>query len=120
MTPMGHGNRHELRGMLLLAAVTALGGCAGVVEDGEEPTAQGQLEAAFGMGDAPEISEAEWAVFATFSPLLEPPADSTNAYADSKHARALGQRLFFDAGFSGPLRVASDLGAVGEVGKVSC
>ena len=117
---MRHGIRHELGGMVLLAAVTGLGGCAGVVDDGAEPTARGQLEEAFGAGDAPEISEAEWAVLATFSPLLEPPPDSTNAYADSKQARALGQRLFFDPGFSGSLRVASDLGAVGEVGKVSC
>ncbi len=54
------------------------------------------------------------------SPLPDVPADTTNAVADDPAARALGQRFFFDPRFSGALRVASDLGAVGEVGKVSC
>jgi cytochrome c peroxidase len=112
--------------MVVLAGATALGGCGGAMDEaGEDAAELGQLEEAFRRGGpprehAPEISAAEWAAFATFSPLPEPPPDSTNAYADSKHARALGQRLFFDPGFSGALRVASDLGAVGEVGRVSC
>lgn len=55
-----------------------------------------------------------------FSPLPEVPNDPTNAYADNPGAQALGQRLFFDKTYSGPLAVASDLGAVGDTGKVSC
>ena len=56
----------------------------------------------------------------SLSPLPTLAPDPTNAVADDPRARALGKQLFFDAGFSGPLRVRSDLGAAGEVGKVSC
>ncbi len=58
--------------------------------------------------------------YAAFSPLPAVPADPTNTYADSAAAAALGQKLFFDQNFSGKIVVASDLGAVDEVGKVSC
>lgn len=54
------------------------------------------------------------------SPLPAMPADPTNAYADDAAAAALGQRFYFDKSISGPITVASDLGAVGETGKVSC
>jgi cytochrome c peroxidase len=61
----------------------------------------------------------------TLSPLppLEP--DTTNAFAEDDQAAALGQRLFFEKGYSGPIKVGDDgtnggLGAVGETGKVSC
>lgn len=54
------------------------------------------------------------------SPLGEVPADPTNAYADNAAAAALGQMFFFDADFSGPLAIDSDLGLVGEAGKVAC
>jgi cytochrome c peroxidase len=53
-------------------------------------------------------------------PLPEVPADPTNQYADSPMARALGQRFFFDKAFSGPLGISSDLGVIGETGKVAC
>jgi cytochrome c peroxidase len=66
------------------------------------------------------ISPAERAVLATLTPLPAVPADTTNRVADNPAAAALGQKLFFDPAFSGPLKVASDLGAVGEAGKVSC
>lgn len=49
-----------------------------------------------------------------------PPADPSNRFSEDARAAALGQKLFFDARFSGPLTVASDLGAVGERGKVAC
>lgn len=62
----------------------------------------------------------ERAIIATLSPLPEVPPDTTNAVADDPEAAALGQALFFDARFSGPLAVASDLGAAGERGRVSC
>lgn len=60
-----------------------------------------------------------------FSPLPALPPDPTNAYADNAAAAVLGQRLYFDKSYSGPLSVADDgmnggLGALGERGKVSC
>ena len=55
----------------------------------------------------------------------DPPADATNAVGDDPRAAALGQRLFFDARFSGPLAIADDganggLGRAGESGRVAC
>jgi cytochrome c peroxidase len=60
-----------------------------------------------------------------FSPLPALPADPTNAFADNAAAAVLGQRLYFDKSYAGPLAVGDDgmnggLGAVGERGKVSC
>lgn len=58
--------------------------------------------------------------------LPEPPSDPTNAYAERADAAAFGQRLFFDAGFSGQLLDADNdgapetLGMKGETGRVSC
>ncbi|MDQ3032288.1 MAG: hypothetical protein M3Y87_07725 [Myxococcota bacterium] len=63
---------------------------------------------------------AEVAIIATLSPLPELPPDPTNAYADDPAAAALGHALFFDARYSGPLAVASDLGEVGDRGRVAC
>ena len=54
------------------------------------------------------------------------PADPTNRFADDPKAAALGQRLFFEPGFSGALLDGDNdgspnaLGAQGETGKVSC
>jgi len=55
-----------------------------------------------------------------------PRPDVTNAYADDPAAARLGQRLFFDTRFSGPLLDGDDngnvgtLGVRGEAGRVSC
>jgi len=55
-----------------------------------------------------------------------PPNDPSNRVADDESARALGQRLFFDASLSGPLLEGDHdggggtLGLKGEPGKVSC
>jgi cytochrome c peroxidase len=67
------------------------------------------------------VSDVEQALLERLGPLPSaPPADTTNQYAESAAARTLGQRFFFDKAFSGKLTVASDLGAIDEVGKVSC
>jgi cytochrome c peroxidase len=72
------------------------------------------------------FTDAEWATFRTLSPMAaKPPADTTNKYADSPAAAALGQMFFYDPAFSGPIVVASNgtnggLGDVGQVGKVAC
>jgi cytochrome c peroxidase len=58
--------------------------------------------------------------------LPAPPRDASNRFAGDARAAALGQKLFFDAGFSGPLLDgdndggATALGVRGEAGKVSC
>ena len=71
------------------------------------------------------FSEAEWAKIKTLSPLPEIPKDTTNKYADNPAAARLGQSLFFDKRFSGPIITGDDgtnggLGKVGETGKVAC
>ncbi|HEV8324340.1 MAG TPA: cytochrome c peroxidase [Myxococcota bacterium] len=48
------------------------------------------------------------------------PPDPTNAVADDPAAAALGQQLFFDTRFSGPLLMDSALGLAGEAGLVAC
>jgi cytochrome c peroxidase len=48
------------------------------------------------------------------------PPSPSNKYADAPAAAVLGQQLFFDPRFSGPLVVDSDLGRQGEAGKVAC
>jgi cytochrome c peroxidase len=78
---------------------------------------------------AGELTPAERAKLAALSPLPAVPPDPTNAYADDPEAARLGQMLFFDAGFSGPLLVGDDDRAggetppprkIGEVGRISC
>jgi cytochrome c peroxidase len=55
-----------------------------------------------------------------------PPADPSNRFADDPAARAFGQRLFFEAAFSGPLLEGDNdgsiatLGKQGDAGRVSC
>src|SRR5882724_2827187 len=67
----------------------------------------------------------DWAKVEKLSPLPDVPPDSTDGVADKPAAAALGQRLFFDKGYSGALLVADNgsnggLGAAGEIGKVAC
>jgi cytochrome c peroxidase len=85
-----------------------------------------------GLSDAddpdPDISNAQWTALLALSPaqLPAPPADVTNRFADSAAAAALGQKLFFDPSFSGPLLDSDNdgssttLGTVGQTGRVAC
>jgi cytochrome c peroxidase len=72
------------------------------------------------------FSAAELAVIRSLSPLpAAPPPDPTNRYADDPAASRLGQKLFFDKTYSGPLAVGDDgsnggAGAMGETGRLSC
>ena len=77
--------------------------------------------------DAPvsPLTPEEIAAIHLQSPLAAPPADPTNAYADSAKAVALGQMLFFDKSYAGALAIGDDgtnggLGMPGDTGKVSC
>ena len=82
-----------------------------------------------GQGEpGPIITDAERALLETLSPAELPPPlpDPSNAWADDEDAALLGQRLFFDGGYSGELLdgdndgTANALGQQGETGKVSC
>lgn len=59
-------------------------------------------------------------------PAMRPLPDVTNRFADDPRAALLGQRLFFDPGFAGPLLddentgIPGTLGLKGQTGKVSC
>ncbi|MGA7119892.1 MAG: cytochrome c peroxidase [Polyangiaceae bacterium] len=77
---------------------------------------------------APTWTGEEWAALQSLSPtsLPAPPADPTNRFAGDPAAAALGQRLFYDPSFSGPLLDSDNdggpqsLGAVGQTGRVAC
>jgi cytochrome c peroxidase len=76
-----------------------------------------------GAGGTPAetiLTAEELAAAALQSPPPAVPADPTNRYADDAAAAALGQMLFFEKAYAGPLTAASDLGAVGATGKISC
>jgi len=104
----------------LLLAATLLLGCT-TEADFDDDAPLGTREQAAACKRPPRgFTEEEWGALLEHTPLPAVPADPTNAVADDPAARKLGQKLFFDPAFSGPLKVASDLGAVGEVGKVSC
>lgn len=71
------------------------------------------------------FTTAEWAKVQTLSPLPDVPKDTTNKYADNAQAAKLGQALFFDKRYSGPIVTGNDgsnggNGAPGETGKVAC
>jgi cytochrome c peroxidase len=76
----------------------------------------------------PVFSPAELGLLARLSPakLPAPPPDVSNRFADDARAAVLGQKVFFDPGFSGKLLDGDDdggtstLGARGETGRVAC
>jgi cytochrome c peroxidase len=77
---------------------------------------------------APTVSSAQKEVLATLSPaaLPEAPRDVSNKFADEPAAAHLGQELFFDPSFAGPLvdpdndGSPTTLGKVGQTGRVAC
>ncbi len=120
-----------------LAATLLLCGAAACADDVTAPVGGGDSGGAppgnggGGGGTAgagPTFSAEELAVLKTLSPatLPAPPPDVTNQYADDDGAAALGQALFFEPLFSGPLLTGDNngapgtLGMKGEAGKVSC
>jgi cytochrome c peroxidase len=103
-------------GVLLLAA------CSGPAETASAPRGDAA------PSDIPSIAPTELAALAALSPSTLPAAgpDASNRFADDPRAAALGQKLFFEAGFSGKLLEGDNdgsinaLGIKGETGKVSC
>lgn len=98
------------RGLCAAMAVAGVAGC--------EPEPGGELvDGVF----TPE----EWAKVQTLSPLPELLEDTTNKLADDPAAAKLGQQLFFEKGYAGPIVGDYDAssgsnGAVGETGKIAC
>ena len=117
-----------MRGFLAIACVL-LGACSSARSDDARAT-DGAVEVESDAPDDPGavFSEATLATLRALSPttLPPPPVDRSNAFADDPRAAALGQRLFFDPGFSGRLLdgdndgSAHALGRRGETGKVAC
>jgi cytochrome c peroxidase len=71
-----------------------------------------------------DLTDEERAALARLA-LAPLPPDPTNAVADDARAATLGQMLYFDPRYSGPLAIGDDgangaLGAAGETGKVAC
>lgn len=106
---------------ILVLSLGAASACAVSVDPSEEELTTKTQEAKCKVPGPPSgFSQEEWQKLNQMSPLPTLPADTTNRFADNPRAQKLGKKLFSDAGFSGPLKVESDLGAVGEVGRVSC
>ena len=104
---------------------TIIGLCvlAACGDDGAAPAIDAGVDVA--VPDAGPLSPGDLVEAAKLSPLPAVPADTTNAFADNAKAAALGQMLFFDKSYAGPLAIGDDgtnggLGAVGNTGKVSC
>lgn len=110
---MGHIQAIFAVGTLCLVTVACgASSTSKVAFDGVDAKAAEMLK-----GLSPEDLETGWA----------PPPDQSNQYADDERAAELGQRWFFDKGFSGQLLDADNdgdpettLGKQGETGRVAC
>ncbi len=123
MPPGGEGGEGTAMGGTR-AGMSGSSGAAGEGRGGDEAGGGGGDGGAAGshagQGGEGNIDDSVRAELAGMSPLPALPVDTTNMYADSAAAAAFGQRLFFDEKFSGPLKIASDLGGVGATQKISC
>jgi cytochrome c peroxidase len=77
---------------------------------------------------APVLTSRDMAALLSLAPDVFPtsPPDPTNRFADNAAAATLGQRLFYDTSFSGPLLDTDNdgsvqtLGLAGQTGRVAC
>jgi cytochrome c peroxidase len=129
---------YRVSNRVLAASAAAAGLCAVVSLSSLGCTAQ--LSVTIGGGDAgahtdadasdpdPVFLPGQMAALQALSPdpLPPPPPDATNKFADNPAAAALGQALFYDTSFSGPLLDTDNdgnpgsLGLPGQTGKVAC
>jgi cytochrome c peroxidase len=132
-----------MRRVLTCFALAAVAGCGSTTaepaaahggDSGVEASAPGgdasDVDAAADAGSDPDpvITAAERTALEALSPvtLPPPPPDVTNMVADDAAAAALGQGLFFDPSFSGPLLDTDNdgspesLGMAGQSGRVAC
>jgi cytochrome c peroxidase len=127
-------------GLVPRLAAAALTGCGppaaqspGRADSGVEASTTADASSVEAAADAdsdpdPVITAAARTLLESLSPvtLPAPPPDVTNAYADTSAAAALGQKLFFDPSFSGPLldtdndATPESLGMAGQTGRVAC
>jgi cytochrome c peroxidase len=88
----------------------------------------GPLADAFCETDGCGFTEAEWQRISSLANLGPPPPDRSNRYVGNRAAARLGQRLYFDARFSGTANLLDSIGrprpyaraAKGEPIEVSC
>jgi len=76
------------------------------------------------------FTDEQWATLQSLASLPDPPPDPSNKYHDSEAAAALGQKFYFDPGFSGPSTLKDTLGQsfdaslgrapAGEAVDISC
>lgn len=111
------------------AGTMGLVGLVGLALVGAACADDGATDGAGGGAAPPSgFDEAAWAAVLELSPPVLPPApvDVSNAYGDDPAAAALGEKLFFEKGFSGKLLdidndgSPASLGVRGKPGKVSC
>ena len=107
----------------------AQGGQSGSASGGTSGSAgQAGVSGDAGGAGVAGFTDAEWRVLRELAPdALPPPVkDVSNRHADSAAAAALGEKLFFDPGFSGKLLDLDNdgssrtLGVRGQSGKVAC
>ncbi len=119
--------RTGYRGLLCAVAIVVSSGCGWAAPTTKDDArAEGRVDVVPPL--ASRFSTAK--IFSALSPRPFPrvAADITNRWADDPDAALLGQRLFFDTRFSGPLLaeehdgafVSSGLGMRGTPGKVAC
>ena len=102
------GARASFRVPAMILGV-ALGAVCGLACSSSSPTAS---------GDA--LTPAELARAKTLSPLANVEPETSNQYANDAAAATLGQQFYFEKSIAGPIKIASDLGAVSDTGKISC
>jgi len=97
-------------------------GCASEPESSESSENVSESQQELGCPDG--FTSAEWRIINTMSPIPDLPVDTTNKYADSAAAAALGQALFFDKRISGPIQEGTQaegqLGNIGDKYKIAC
>jgi cytochrome c peroxidase len=111
---------------LWLVTIPAAGACRS--SPPPVPTAHAGSDAPNPNDPDPRLTSLERAALLALSPnpLPLPPFDPTNRFADNPAAAALGQRLFYDSSFSGPLLDSDNdgspqsLGRVEQSGRVAC
>jgi cytochrome c peroxidase len=105
-------SRSSLECAWIVASLVVLASASGCVDEGASSVR--------GL-----FTEAQWEIVESLADVQPVPPDSTNRFADDPAAAALGQKLFFEGRYSGPLTVGDDgsngaLGAEGDTGRVSC
>ena len=114
-----------MRALVAVVACVSVAGCSS--RGAHAPRADSPPDGSAGASSITFTAE-ERELLRSFAPATLPPpiADRSNRFADDAAAARLGQKLFFDAAFSGALLDKDNdggpnsLGTKGQVGRVSC